>query len=180
MDKNKKNLIRILTCIAAFFAIFITEKFVAFDWRISLIVYGVIYIASGYDVLSKAARNIAHGKVFDENFLMTVASLGAFALGIVEGVTKGRGDFAESVAVILFYQVGELFQSYAVGKSRKSISDLMDIRPDRARVERNGEKQEVYPEEVTVGESVFVIAGEKIPLDGVVAKGHGNLNEARI
>ena len=176
MDKNKKNLIRILTCIAAFFAIFITEKFVTFDWRISLIVYGVIYIASGYDVLSKAARNIAHGKVFDENFLMSVASLGAFALGIVEGVTKGRGDFAESVAVILFYQVGELFQSYAVGKSRKSISDLMDIRPDRARVERNGEKQEVYPEEVTVGESVFVIAGEKIPLDGVVAKGHGNLN----
>ena len=176
MNKNKKNLIRILTCIAAFFAIFITEKFVTFDWRISLIVYGVIYIASGYDVLSKAARNIAHGKVFDENFLMTVASLGAFALGIVEGVTKGRGDFAESVAVILFYQVGELFQSYAVGKSRKSISDLMDIRPDRARVERNGEKQEVYPEEVTVGESVFVIAGEKIPLDGTVVNGHGNLN----
>ena len=172
MSKNKKTLIRILTCIVAFFAVYITGKFVEMNLYVSLAVYGVIYLASGYDVLFKACRNIAHGKVFDENFLMTVASLGAFALGIVEGT----GDFAESVAVILFYQVGELFQNYAVGKSRQSISALMDIRPDRARVERNGEKVEVYPEEVTVGESVFVVAGEKIPLDGVVVSGHGNLN----
>lgn len=172
MSKNKKNVIRISICIFAFLVVFITGKFVDMNLYVSLAIYGAIYIASGYDVLCKAARNIAHGKVFDENFLMTIASLGAFALGIVEGT----GDFAESVAVILFYQVGELFQSYAVGKSRQSIASLMDIRPDKARVERNGEKVEVYPEEVTVGESVFVVAGEKIPLDGVVVSGHGNLN----
>ena len=172
MSKNKKNVIRITICIFAFLAVFITGKFVDMNLYASLAIYGAIYVASGYDVLFKAARNIAHGKVFDENFLMTIASLGAFALGIAEGT----GDFAESVAVILFYQVGELFQSYAVGKSRQSIASLMDIRPDKARVERNGEKVEVYPEEVTVGESVFVVAGEKIPLDGVVVGGHGNLN----
>lgn len=172
MSKNKKNVIRITICIFAFLVVFITGKFVDMNLYASLAIYGAIYVASGYDVLFKAARNIAHGKVFDENFLMTIASLGAFALGIVEGT----GDFAESVAVILFYQVGELFQSYAVGKSRQSIASLMDIRPDKARVERNGEKIEVYPEEVTVGESVFVVAGEKIPLDGVVVGGHGNLN----
>ena len=172
MSKNKKNVIRITICIFAFLTVFITGKFVDMNLYASLAIYGAIYIASGYDVLFKAARNIAHGKVFDENFLMTIASLGAFALGIAEGT----GDFAESVAVILFYQVGELFQSYAVGKSRQSIASLMDIRPDKARVERNGEKVEVYPEEVTVGESVFVVAGEKIPLDGVVVGGHGNLN----
>lgn len=172
MSKNKKNVIRISICIFAFLVVFITGKFVDMNLYVSLAIYGAIYIASGYDVLYKAARNIAHGKVFDENFLMMIASLGAFALGIVEK----SGDFAESVAVILFYQVGELFQSYAVGKSRQSIASLMDIRPDKARVERNGEKVEVYPEEVTVGESVFVVAGEKIPLDGVVVSGHGNLN----
>ncbi len=172
MSKNKKNVIRISICIFAFFVVFVTGKFVDMNLYVSLAIYGAIYIASGYDVLYKAGRNIAHGKVFDENFLMTIASLGAFALGIVEGT----GDFAESVAVILFYQVGELFQSYAVGKSRQSIASLMDIRPDKARVERNGEKVEVYPEEVAVGESVFVVAGEKIPLDGVVVGGHGNLN----
>lgn len=172
MSKNKKNVIRITICIFAFLVVFITGKFVDMNLYASLAIYGAIYVASGYDVLFKAARNIAHGKVFDENFLMTIASLGAFALGIAEGT----GDFAESVAVILFYQVGELFQSYAVGKSRQSIASLMDIRPDKARVERNGEKVEVYPEEVTVGESVFVVAGEKIPLDGVVVGGHGNLN----
>ena len=172
MSKNKKNVIRITICIFAFLVVFITGKFVDMNLYASLAIYGAIYVASGYDVLYKAGRNIAHGKVFDENFLMTIASLGAFALGIVEK----SGDFAESVAVILFYQVGELFQSYAVGKSRQSIASLMDIRPDKARVERNGEKVEVYPEEVTVGESVFVVAGEKIPLDGVVVGGHGNLN----
>ena len=172
MSKNKKNVIRIAICIFAFLVVFITGKFVDMNLYASLAIYGAIYVASGYDVLFKAARNIAHGKVFDENFLMTIASLGAFALGIAEGT----GDFAESVAVMLFYQIGELFQSYAVGKSRQSIASLMDIRPDKARVERNGEKIEVYPEEVTVGESVFVVAGEKIPLDGVVVGGHGNLN----
>lgn len=172
MDKNKVKTIRISVLVAVFLVAILVGKFVDYNFYFALAMYGVIYIASAYDILYKAGRNISRGKVFDENFLMTVASLGAFILGIVEH----SGDFAESVAVILFYQVGELFQDYAVGKSRKSISSLMDIRPDTARVLRNGVQTEVYPEEVTVGESVFVIAGEKIPLDGTVVNGHGNLN----
>ena len=172
MDKNKVKTIRISVLVAIFLVAILVGKFVDYNFYFALAMYGVIYIASAYDILYKAGRNISRGKVFDENFLMTVASLGAFILGIVEH----SGDFAESVAVILFYQVGELFQDYAVGKSRKSISSLMDIRPDTARVLRNGVQTEVYPEEVTVGESVFVIAGEKIPLDGTVVNGHGNLN----
>lgn len=172
MDKNKVKTIRISVLVAIFLVAILVGKFVDYNFYFALAMYGVIYIASAYDILYKAGRNISRGKIFDENFLMTVASLGAFILGIVEH----SGDFAESVAVILFYQVGELFQDYAVGKSRKSISSLMDIRPDKARVLRNGVQTEVYPEEVTVGESVFVIAGEKIPLDGTVVNGHGNLN----
>ena len=172
MDKNKVKTIRISVLVAIFLVAILVGKFVDYNFYFALAMYGVIYIASAYDILYKAGRNISRGKIFDENFLMTVASLGAFILGIVEH----SGDFAESVAVILFYQVGELFQDYAVGKSRKSISSLMDIRPDTARVLRNGVQTEVYPEEVTVGESVFVIAGEKIPLDGTVVNGHGNLN----
>ncbi len=172
MDKNKVKTIRISVLVAVFLVAILVGKFVDYNFYFALAMYGVIYIASAYDILYKAGRNISRGKIFDENFLMTVASLGAFILGIVEH----SGDFAESVAVILFYQVGELFQDYAVGKSRKSISSLMDIRPDTARVLRNGVQTEVYPEEVTVGESVFVIAGEKIPLDGTVLNGHGNLN----
>ena len=172
MDKNKVKTIRISVLVAVFLVAILVGKFVDYNFYFALAMYGVIYIASAYDILYKAGRNISRGKIFDENFLMTVASLGAFILGIVER----SGDFAESVAVILFYQVGELFQDYAVGKSRKSISSLMDIRPDTARVLRNGVQTEVYPEEVTVGESVFVIAGEKIPLDGTVVNGHGNLN----
>ena len=172
MDKNKIKTIRISVLVAVFLVAILVGKFVDYNFYFALALYGVIYIASAYDILYKAGRNISRGKIFDENFLMTVASLGAFILGIVEH----SGDFAESVAVILFYQVGELFQDYAVGKSRKSISSLMDIRPDTARVLRNGVQTEVYPEEVTVGESVFVIAGEKIPLDGTVVNGHGNLN----
>ena len=172
MDKNKVKTIRISALVAIFLVAILVGKCVDYNFYLALAMYGVIYIASAYDILYKAGRNITRGKVFDENFLMTVASLGAFILGIVER----SGDFAEAVAVILFYQVGELFQDYAVGKSRKSISSLMDIRPDTARVLRNGVQTEVYPEEVTVGESVFVIAGEKIPLDGTVVNGHGNLN----
>ena len=172
MDKNKVKTIRISVLVAVFLVAILVGKFVDYNFYFALALYGVIYIASAYDILYKAGRNISRGKIFDENFLMTVASLGAFILGIVEH----SGDFADSVAVILFYQVGELFQDYAVVKSRKSISSLMDIRPDTARVLRNGVQTEVYPEEVTVGESVFVIAGEKIPLDGTVVNGHGNLN----
>lgn len=172
MSKNKKKAIRISVCVAAFLIVFIVGKCVKYNVWLSLGLYAAIYVVSAYDVLYKAARNITRGKVFDENFLMTIASLGAIVLGVVER----SGDFAEAVAVILFYQVGELFQDYAVGKSRKSISELMDIRPDTARVLRDGVKTEVYPEEVKIGESVFVVAGEKIPLDGVVISGCGNLN----
>ena len=177
MDKDLvKKAIRTGVCLVCFFALFIADKIVVINDCVRLALYGVIYLAAAYDVLWKAIRNICHGKVFDENFLMTVASLGAFALGIVK-MTKGEhGDFAESVAVILFYQVGEIFQDYAVGKSRKSIASLMDIRPDQARVFRDGKWVEVYPEEVSVGEIVQVHAGEKIPLDGVVIKGNTNLN----
>ena len=177
MDKELlKKTIRTGVCLVCFFALFIADKIVDINDYVRLALYGVIYLAAAYDVLWKAIRNICHGKVFDENFLMTVASLGAFALGIVKMVKGEDGDFAESVAVILFYQVGEIFQDYAVGKSRKSIASLMDIRPDQARVFRDEKWIEVYPEEVSVGEIVQVHAGEKIPLDGVVIKGNTNLN----
>lgn len=118
-------------------------------------VFIVSYIIVGYDILRKAVRNIFRGKVFDENFLMAVATIGAF----------GIGEFPEAVAVMLFYQIGELFQSYAVDKSRKSISSLMDIRPDYANVYRNGKIEKVNPDEVKIGEIIVVKPGEKIPLD---------------
>lgn len=176
MNRNKKKTIRIAICVLAFIAAFVTSKLINLNFYLSLALFGCIYVASGYDILYKAARNISHGKVFDENFLMTVASLGAFALAIVER----SADFAESVAVILFYQIGELFQSYAVNKSRKSIAELTDLRPDKARVLRDGEKVEIYPEEVVTGEDVYVIAGEKIPLDGIVEEGCGHVNMCAI
>ncbi len=128
-------------------------------WRLALFL--VAYLAVGGDVLLRAARNIAHGQIFDENFLMALATVGAF----------GTGQYPEGVAVMLFYQVGELFQSYAVGRSRKSISDLMDIRPDYANIIRDGELVQVDPEEVAIGDTILVKAGEKIPLDGRVIEG---------
>ena len=176
LSKLQQKAIRTIICLVAFFAVFITDKLVDINAVVRPILYGIVFIGAGYDVVWKAVRNISRGKVFDENFLMTVASLGAFTLGIVETVEGKGGDFAESVAVILFYQVGEIFQDYAVGKSRKSIASLMDIRPDQARVLRDGNFAEVYPEEVQVGETVQIRAGEKIPLDGVVTKGHANIN----
>ena len=176
LTELQKKTIRTGVCLAVFFAVYIVDKIIAIPALLRPFLYGAIFIGAGYDVLFKAARNISHGKVFDENFLMTVASLGAFTLGIVETVEGNPGDFAESVAVILFYQVGEIFQDYAVGKSRKSIASLMDIRPDQARVLRDGNFIEVYPEEVSVGETVQIRVGEKIPLDGKVIKGHTNIN----
>ena len=136
-----------------------------------------MYFAIGYDVLWKAVRNIAHGQVFDENFLMCVATLGAFALAIYRGVTGQEIEgFDEACAVLLFYQVGEWFQSYATGKSRKSISSLMDIRPDYANVKRGGGVQTVDPSEVKIDEVIVVNPGEKIPLDGVVISGASTLD----
>ena len=134
------------------------------------------YLTVGLDILRKALRGILNRRPFDENFLMAVATLGAVALGIYEG----SGDFTEAVAVMLFYQVGEWFQSCAVGKSRRSISQLMDIRPDSARVERDGQWVQVDPEEVDVGSVILVRPGEKIPIDGVVAEGASSLNTSAL
>ena len=135
------------------------------EW-INQAIYILSYIIVGLEIVRKAIRNITRGKVFDENFLMTVATIGAF----------GIGEFPEAVAVMLFYQVGELFQSYAVDKSRKSISSLMDIRPDFANVEREGKIQKVDPEEVKIGEIIVVKPGEKVPLDGQLVEGKSSLD----
>lgn len=168
MSKNKKNLIRIIVTAAAFVPALVTyllfeDNMPFWAW---LIVFAAIYLAIGYDVLFRAARNIVHGKVFDENFLMIVATIGAFAIG----------EYAESVAVMLFYQAGEFFQSYAVGKSRKSISALMDICPETACLLTDDGEQTVYPDEVEIGSIVVVRAGEKVPIDGIITEGEGVLD----
>ena len=133
---------------------------------INNVIYIIAYIIVGFEIVRKAVRNITRGKVFDENFLMTVATIGAF----------GIGEFPEAVAVMLFYQVGELFQSYAVDKSRKSITSLMDIRPDYANIEKDGRLEKVDPDEVKIGDIIVVKPGEKIPLDGIVVEGKTNLD----
>ena len=133
-------------------------------------IYIISYLIVGLDIVLKAIRNIFRGKVFDENFLMTIATIGAFAIG----------EFPEAVAVMLFYQIGELFQSYAVNKSRKSITGLMDIRPDYANVKRNGEISKVNPEEVNIGETIIVKPGEKVPLDGIIIKGESMLDTSSL
>ena len=144
--------------------------FSGLTWQIWIAPFAVVYLGSSYDVLLKAGRNILRGKVFDENFLMAIASLGAFALG----------EFIEACAVMLFYQIGECFQSYAVDKSRKSISKLMDIRPDFVRALRDGEEEIIDPDEMSVGELFVVRAGDKIPLDGVIIEGNCHLNTAAL
>ena len=137
---------------------------------VRLVVFLVPYAVIGWDILWKAVRNISHGQVFDENFLMALATVGAFF----------TGEFPEAVAVMLFYQIGELFQSYAVGKSRQSIASLMDIRPDYANLERDGKTEQVDPEEVAVGDVILVKPGEKIPLDGVVLEGDSMVNTSAL
>lgn len=137
-----------------------------------LLLYTAVYILIGYDILKKAGWGIIHGRAFDENFLMTVATVGAFGLAVWEK----SGEYTEGIAVMLFYQVGEFFQNLAVGKSRKNISSLMDIRPDYANVERDGELLKVSPDEVRVGSIITVRPGEKIPLDGTVTDGSSSLN----
>lgn len=183
--KDKKNLIRIIIALGLFVVVFVTDKVIGlgnvFDsklsWLFPFALYLVVYLIIGYDVLWKAIRNILHGQVFDENFLMCVATLGAFALAIYRGVTgKEIEGFDEACAVLLFYQVGEWFQSYATGKSRKSISKLMDIRPDYANVRHGENVDTVDPSEVKVGDIIIVNPGEKIPLDGVVISGASSLD----
>ena len=137
--------------------------------------YMIPYLVVGYDILRKAFRGILNRRIFDENFLMVVATLGAIAVGLA-----GTGDYTEAIAVMLFYQIGELFQSYAVGKSRKNISELMDIRPDYANVEQEGELVKVDPDEVAVGTEIIVQPGEKVPIDGIVVEGYSTLNTSAL
>lgn len=183
--KERKNLIRIQIALTMFAAIFIADKVIGLDgvfnsnygWLFPFALYLAVYLVIGYDVLWKAIRNICHGQVFDENFLMCVATLGAFALAIYRGVTGREIEgFDEACAVLLFYQVGEWFQSYATGKSRKSISSLMDIRPDYANVKRDGVTEQVDPSEVKVGEIIVVNPGERVPLDGIIVSGATTLD----
>ena len=141
-----------------------------------LIAYLAAYLVIGYDILRKAGKGILNGRAFDENFLMALATLGAFFLAIW---TKS-GDYLEGIAVMLFYQIGELFQSYTVGKSRKNISALMDIRPDYANIEKDGKLEQVDPDEVAVGSIIVVQPGEKVPLDGVVESGNASLNTSAL
>ena len=169
--KQKKMLVRI----AVSAVLLIAAALVPYQglWRFALFLPA--YFVIGWDVLWRAVRNIAHGQVFDENFLMALATVGAFCTGFF-----GQGEYPEAVFVMLFYQVGELFQSYAVGKSRKSIASLMDIRPDYANVERDGKLLQVDPEEVAVGDTITVKAGEKIPLDGLVLEGSSLVNTSAL
>ena len=164
---NKK--LRLITAVAAF-ALSFAVKLIGVPWWVEMIVFGATYLFIGYDVLWRAIRNILHGHVFDENFLMTIASLGAFVVG----------DFAESAAVMVFYQIGEYFQDYAVDKSRERISSLMDIRPDKAFVLENGSVREYQPEDVSVGAELVVKNGEKIPLDGVLLSDDAILDTAAL
>ena len=165
--KQKKVLYRIIIAavlLAAFMLVPIEEK------RIRFVLFLIPYAVIGYDILRKAVLGIVHGEVFDENFLMAVATIGAICLG----------DYAEGVAVMLFYQIGELFQSYAVGKSRKNISALMDIRPDYANIENDGKLEQVDPDDVETGTVIVVQPGEKVPIDGVVTEGKSTLNTSAL
>ena len=174
--KQKKMLVRIIVTAVLFAGLFVFEKFIPITSRIlRLAVYMVPYLVISYDILKKAFKGIIKGQVFDENFLMAVASVGAVAIAVYE-----NGSYNEAVAVMLFYQIGELFQSYAVGKSRRSISELMDIRPDYANIEFDGKIEQVDPDEVEVGSIIVVSAGEKIPIDGVIVEGSTTLDTAAL
>ena len=173
--KQKKVLIRIIVSLA----LMIVLQFVPFDLLpleqsyiniIQLICYMVPYLIIGYDILKKAVKGIRNKQIFDENFLMAVATVGAILLG----------EYEEGVAVMLFYQIGELFQSYAVGKSRRNISELMDIRPDYANIEREGKTERVDPDTVEIGSVIVVKPGEKVPIDGVIIEGNSTLNTSAL
>ena len=169
--KQKKMLLRI----AVSAVLLVAAVLIPYEGPWRFLLFLPAYFVIGWDVLWRAIRNIAHGQVFDENFLMALATVGAFCTGFF-----GEGEYPEAVFVMLFYQVGELFQSYAVGKSRKSIASLMDIRPDYANVEREGKLIQVDPEEVAVGDAITVKAGERIPLDGVVLEGQSMVNTSAL
>ena len=168
--KQKKVLIRIIVSAVLLAAIMIITKLVEINKWIQLVLYLVPYLIIGYDILKKAVKGIFKGQIFDENFLMAVATVGAVALG----------EFSEGAAVMLFYQIGELFQSVAVGKSRKNITSLMDIRPDYANVELNGKLEKIDPDDVEIGTEIVVNPGEKVPIDGIIISGDSTLNTSAL
>ena len=168
--KQKKRLIRIIASAVLLVACSVVSRLADLPRWALIIIYALPYLMAGYDVLKKSAKGIIRGQVFDENFLMAIATIGAFVLG----------EYPEAAAVMIFYQTGELFQSVAVGKSRRSISALMDIRPDYANVERDGELVQVSPDELGIGSEIVVKAGEKIPIDGVIIEGHTTLDTSAL
>ena len=170
--KQKKMLTRII--IAA--VLLIVLHFVPITGVPRFICYLAVYLVIGYDIVKKAFKGIKNGQVFDENFLMAIATIGAFVLAVYER----SGDYNEAIAVMLFYQIGELFQGYAVGKSRRNITELMDIRPDYANIENDGKLEKVDPDEVEVGSIIVVQPGEKVPIDGVIVEGNSSLNTSAL
>ena len=164
--KQKKMLIRIV--IAA--VLVVAFSLIPMKGYVKFVLFMIPYLVIGYDILKKAGKGILNRQMFDENFLMAVATIGAILLG----------DYKEGVAVMLFYQIGELFQSYAVGKSRRNISELMDIRPDYANIEQDGKLEQVDPDEVEIGSVIVVQPGEKVPIDGIVAEGTSTLNTSAL
>ena len=179
--KQKKMLIRIIVSAALLLLCKVIFKLVelpdVYSPYIKFVAYMIPYFVIGWDILKKAFKGILNKQVFDENFLMAVATVGAIGVAIADNT---KGDYTEAIAVMLFYQIGELFQSYAVGKSRRNISDLMDIRPDYANVERDGKIETVDPDEVEIGSIIVVSAGEKIPIDGVIVEGTTSLDTAAL
>ena len=169
--KQKKMLVRIIVSAAMMLVL----NFLPLEGLLRFLLYFIAYLVIGYDILRKAWKGIRNGRVFDENFLMSLATVGAIIVGLVD-----TGDYVEAIAVMLFYQIGELFQSYAVGKSRKNISQLMDIRPDYANVEVDGKLQQLDPDEVPIGTIIVVQPGEKVPIDGVVEEGTSSLNTSAL
>ena len=169
--KQKKMLIRIIAAAVLMIAL----SFIPSEGALRFILYMIPYLIVGYDILIKAVKGILNRQVFDECFLMAVATVGAIALGLM-----GEGDYTEAIAVMLFYQIGEWFQSYAVGKSRRNISELMDIRPDYANIEKDGQLEKVDPDEVEIGSLIVVNPGEKVPIDGIVTEGSSTLDTAAL
>nr|WP_294495271.1 heavy metal translocating P-type ATPase [uncultured Mediterraneibacter sp.] len=169
--KQKKMLIRI----AAAAVLMIGLQFLPFEGPVRFILYLIPYLVIGYDILKKAFKGIKNRQPFDESLLMSIATIGAMAIAV-----RGDGDYTEAVAVMLFYQIGEWFQSYAVGKSRRNISDLMDIRPDYANIEKDGKLEQIDPDEVESGSVIIVQPGEKVPIDGVIVEGTSTLNTSAL
>ena len=165
-----------LTRIIIAAALLIILHFIPVTGILRFICYLAVYLEIGYDILKKAFKGIKNGQMFDENFLMAIATVGAFGLAVYEK----SGDYNEAIAVMLFYQIGELFQSYAVGKSRRNISELMDIRPDYANIEKEGKLEQVDPDEVEIGAVIVVQPGEKVPIDGVIIEGSTTLNTSAL